>query len=640
MTLSIIIVNYNVKYFLEHCLYSVQKAAQGIDTEVLVIDNDSADNSVNYLKPLFPEVVFVENKENMGFGRANNLGLKMAKGNYILFLNPDTLIQEDSLRKCITAFEADEKIGAIGVRMIDGSGRFLKESKRSFPSPSTSMYKLFGLSKLFPHSPVFSKYHLGHLNDKNNHVVDVLAGAFMMIRSDVLQKTGGFDKDFFMYGEDIDLSYRIQKAKYKNLYLADTTIIHFKGESTNLGSLNYVKMFYQAMEIFVKKHYGSTRKSIFIILLQIGIWLRAFLSILSGIIKKAGLVIVDALIFLSCFWVSTLLWNRYIKPETDYPETLLWIAFSIFTILYIGVAWFWGLYDKKGYRTKNVISAAIFAIVILLALYSLLPEHYRFSRGIVLLGSLLGYTTIFFFRQCLIKTGIIKSNQKKAIHYVGLIAGNKQDFQNILKIVHQTGEEDSFVGYTDDIDILETMQKDLIVQKIIFCENTYNYADIITMVEKMPHQLQCRFYCGLGKTIIGSYSKNESGIAASYKYYRLNDPFYRRIKRLFDITTALFFLFSLPVHLFFIKNPAGFITNIVSVLSGKKTWVGFTAISAETPLYKPGIIPLTSSRKNSQPTAYQPNNTRIDDWYAKNYSVNIDLNRIIFFYKKLGQKIN
>ena len=272
LMLSIVIVNYNVKYFLEQCLYSLRKTISGIPTEIIVVDNQSTDGSIEYLKHRFPEVQFVVNDINDGFAKASNKGLGFSHGRYILFLNPDTLLSENTLEKCISFFEFNKDAGALGVKMIDGSGKFLKESKRSFPSPSTSFYKLFGLSRLFPRSKIFSRYYAGHLDKNKNHEVDVLAGAFMLIRKEVADKLAGFDEDFFMYGEDIDLSYRIQESGYKNYYLAETEIIHFKGESTRRGSLNYVRMFYTAMSIFVKKHYGGTKAGLFNAALHIAIW--------------------------------------------------------------------------------------------------------------------------------------------------------------------------------------------------------------------------------------------------------------------------------------------------------------------------------------------------------------------------------
>jgi len=285
LTLSIIIVNYNVKYFLEQCLYSVFKSAlKSID--VIVVDNNSTDGSITYLKPLFPQVLFIENKNNPGFAKACNQGLAVAKGEYVLFLNPDTLIAEDTLATCLNFFGFTPSAGAVGVRMVDGSGQFLKESKRSFPGPLTSFFKLSGLTHVFPTSRLFARYYLGHLSASQNQEVDVLAGAFMMMPKRVLESVGSFDEAFFMYGEDVDLSYRIQKEGYKNYYLATTTIIHFKGESTSRGSLNYVRLFYSAMSLFVKKHFSGTKAGVFNAFIHAAIWARAGLSATGLVAKK------------------------------------------------------------------------------------------------------------------------------------------------------------------------------------------------------------------------------------------------------------------------------------------------------------------------------------------------------------------
>ena len=286
MDLSVIIVNYNVKYFLEQCLHSVIKACAGVDSEIIVVDNNSSDGSRAWLEPRFPSVRFIRNDTNEGFAKANNRVLTIAKGKHILFLNPDTIVAEDSFTKCLEFLKAQPEAGAIGVRMIDGSGKYLKESKRAFPSPMTSLFKLAGLARIFPRSTIFARYYLGQLSDKEDHEVDVLTGAFMMVSKTVLNKTGGFDEIFFMYGEDVDLSYRIQKAGYRNYYFAGTTIIHFKGESTQKGSLGYVKQFYKAMNLFVKKHYSGTRAGVFIFFIQTGILCRATLSAIAGVFYR------------------------------------------------------------------------------------------------------------------------------------------------------------------------------------------------------------------------------------------------------------------------------------------------------------------------------------------------------------------
>lgn len=270
MVLSVIIVSYNVKYFLEQCLCSVQRA-MGPGVEVFVIDNHSSDGTVEYLREKYPFAQFISNDENVGFAKANNQALEMVGGKYVLFLNPDTIIPEDLFSNCLAFMQKHEDAGALGVRMIDGSGKFLKESKRGFPSPWVAFCKMSGLTKFFPRSKTFAGYYLGHLPEKEIHEVDALAGACMFVRKEVLNKIGGFDEQFFMYAEDIDLSYRIQKAGYKNYYLPKTTIVHFKGESTRKDR-KYVRLFYKAMVQFSRKHFGKN------ILLEAAINLRASLA--------------------------------------------------------------------------------------------------------------------------------------------------------------------------------------------------------------------------------------------------------------------------------------------------------------------------------------------------------------------------
>ena len=240
-----------------------------------MVDNNSTDGSREFFEGRFGHVNFIWNQQNLGFGKANNVALKQARGNYILFLNPDTILPEDCLVKCIAFFSRQKKAGALGVKMIDGQGKFLKESKRGFPAPFISLYKLSGLAAAFPRSTVFAKYYLGHLDENENHEVDVLAGAFMMTTKKVLGEVGGFDEDFFMYGEDIDLSYRIQKAGFSNHYFSETAIIHFKGESTKKDSPAYTRMFYGAMQLFVKKHYNNGIAASYSILIRFAIWVRA-----------------------------------------------------------------------------------------------------------------------------------------------------------------------------------------------------------------------------------------------------------------------------------------------------------------------------------------------------------------------------
>jgi GT2 family glycosyltransferase len=287
MLLSVIIVNYNVKYFLEQCLCSVRKAigqmsvATGVsNVEVWVVDNNSKDGSIEYLQPRFPFVQFIKNSVNQGFSKANNQGLQKAKGKYILFLNPDTILPEDAFTSCVAFMETTDDAGALGVQMIDGTGQYLKESKRGFPSMWVSFCKMSGLTRWFPHSKIFARYYMGHLSNQQVNKIDILSGAFMLIRKSLLDETGGFDEQFFMYGEDIDLSYRLQQTGYHNYYYPECTIIHFKGESTRKDS-KYVRQFYKAMVQFVQKHIHGELAWLYTGLLEAVIWLRAAVTFVS-----------------------------------------------------------------------------------------------------------------------------------------------------------------------------------------------------------------------------------------------------------------------------------------------------------------------------------------------------------------------
>lgn len=281
MKLSIIIVNYNVKYFLEQCLYAVQQAMRGIKGEVFVVDNCSTDGSIQYLQQKFTWVNFITNERNDGFARANNMALKKCSGEFVLFLNPDTIVPEYILTETLSFFKTHTDAGAIGVNMIDGRGVFLPESKRAFPSPLVSFFKLSGIAAMFPDSAFFNRYALGNLDQHGIHEVDVLCGAFMMAERSLLKKLNGFDESFFMYGEDIDLSYRIQQAGKKNYYLGHLNIVHFKGESIGNNKSQHNFIFYKAMNVFVKKHYRGISATGLKILLQTGIFLRAVMGFLS-----------------------------------------------------------------------------------------------------------------------------------------------------------------------------------------------------------------------------------------------------------------------------------------------------------------------------------------------------------------------
>lgn len=279
-----VIVNYRLKYFLEQTLLSVREAYTKIPGHTIVIDNNSGDDSIDFLKERFPDVTFICNTENAGFAKANNQGFALADTDYILVLNPDTIIGENTLKDTVEFMDSHNDCAAIGVKMIDGNGNFLPESKRSFPSIWNSFCKLFGLSALFPKSRIFARYHMRYLSENEIHKIEVLAGAFMLLRTSVVKEVGGFDEDFFMYGEDMDLSYRMASDGRSNYYIP-TPIIHYKGECTKTESMNYVKIFYEAMHIFYRKHFPR-RSFISKIFISSAIFMRMCIGAITSVIIK------------------------------------------------------------------------------------------------------------------------------------------------------------------------------------------------------------------------------------------------------------------------------------------------------------------------------------------------------------------
>ncbi|MBQ2950256.1 MAG: glycosyltransferase family 2 protein [Prevotella sp.] len=285
MKLTVIIVNYNVKFFVEQCLDSLERALDGIDSEVFVVDNHSSDGSIEYLKPRFPKVIFIESNHNLGFARANNMAIRQAEGQYVLLLNPDTFVGEQTIKQAIEFMDQHPKVGGAGVKMFNTDGTKALESRRGLPTPLTSFYKMCGLCSKFPESRRFGKYYMGYLSWDKPERIDIISGAFCLMRKEALDKAGHLDEDFFMYGEDIDLSYRLLKAGYDNWYLP-LPILHYKGESTHKSSFRYVHVFYQAMLIFFKKHYGHMHLWV-TLPIKAAIYVRSAMALVSMLTDKA-----------------------------------------------------------------------------------------------------------------------------------------------------------------------------------------------------------------------------------------------------------------------------------------------------------------------------------------------------------------
>ena len=516
MMLSIIIVNYNVEHFLHQCLKSIEKATKKIETEIFVVDNNSIDNSVNMLRKSFSYVKLIINNENKGFSKANNQAIKQAKGKYILLLNPDTILQENTLVETIGFLENNQIAGGLGVKMIDGNGSFLPESKRSLPTPSIAFYKIFGLSNLFPKSKKFGQYHLNYIDENEICEIDVISGAFFMTRRKIIEEIGMLDETFFMYGEDIDLSYRIQKVGYKNFYFPKTSIIHYKGESTKKTSVNYIFMFYKAMIIFVKKHYVTKKAKPLILTINIAIFLRAFISILKRFVIRLIQPSADALIiFLGIYYLQKIWATKYFLNENYYSDNFLQYAMPIYLF-----CWLFGIYIQNGYKKPieplKTAKGIIFGTIIILISYGLLPETLRYSRALILLGALWTIVTLTFFRY--VVNSLTKNNS--TFKRIGVVA-EKEEFERITKIIKNSHPNIKFIGQIntnkkniDSLGNIKQLNEVLKIHKlneIVFSAKDVNANEIMKHMSNINNHLSIKISPSESTFIIGSNSIHTQG---------------------------------------------------------------------------------------------------------------------------------
>ncbi|MCC6723825.1 MAG: glycosyltransferase, partial [Saprospiraceae bacterium] len=661
--LDTIIVNYNVRHFLEQCLLSVRKAnPNGELGGVWVVDNNSSDDSVAMVREHFPEVQLIANQQNTGFSTANNQAIRASKGKYVLLLNPDTVVAEDTLTKCLSFMEAHSEAGGLGVKMVDGSGQFLPESKRGFPSPWVAFCKTFGLSAIFPKSKTFGRYHLGYLSKDETHEVDVLAGAFMLLRRSVLDKIGLLDEAFFMYGEDIDLSYRIVKEGYKNYYLADTTIIHYKGESTKKGSLNYVRTFYQAMIIFARKHFQGRQARLFIAMIYGAIWLRAGMTLLGNFFKKSQLPLLDALLMFGGLWLSKTFWASYFYQDPNWFKTaFMQFNAPFYTFVWLAALWFSGGYDEP-FNLRRLTRGLLLGTVVISAVYGFLPLDFRPSRAVILLGtawSLLALTAlrlVFHF----FKTGNLSIGRTRLANLA--IVGSEAECERVRGLLAKAGVEKNFIGkvgsstvgrscpetsggqpgaeYLGGVDKLDELVALYHLDEIIFCLKNITSSQTISWMERLGPQIEYRTVPEGGQTIIGSSSKNSAGeLYTTSIRFQIARPTARRSKRLLDLSVSFgLLLFSVPM-LFFVKNGGGFLRNLVQVFLGKKSWVGYSkqqplSGSSALPKIKIGVLSpchAFPSKQLDEATAQ-----RLDFFYAKDYTLARDLEVLRKGWRSIG----
>ncbi|MEW6469403.1 MAG: glycosyltransferase [Bacteroidota bacterium] len=652
MKLSVIIVNYNVEHFLEQCLHSVRKAIKNIPAEVFVVDNNSIDGSVAMVREKFPEVRLIANTRNTGFSYANNQAIRASKGEYVLLLNPDTVVEEDTFEKSVRFMDEHPDAGGLGVMMLDGKGNFLPESKRGLPTPAVAFYKIFGLARLFPRSKTFGRYHLGYLDKDQTHAVDVLAGAYMLLRRSVLDKVGLLDEDFFMYGEDVDLSYRITKGGYKNYYFAGTRIIHYKGESTKKSSVNYVFVFYRAMIIFARKHFSQGNARLFSFFINLAIYLRAAAAVISRFVKKLFLPLADAAVIYAGFYVIKDWYEHNIKftEGGSYPpELMLYIAPS-YIFLWLITVFFSGGYDRP-VRLTRILRGVAVGTAVILVIYALLPESMRSSRALILMGSAWAALALTVIRLVLHAVGIKNYRLGGSDNKRVVIVGSAEECARVDELLRQTTLRTTFRGYVSpseqggekkentlgNITQLEDIVSIYKVDEVIFCAKDLPAQTIIDQMMKLGNSaVDYKIAPPESLSVIGSNSIDTSGDLYVIDVNSITKPSNRRNKRVVDVMVCLALLPALPAALFIVKKPAGLIRNWFAVLFGFKSWIGLgngSKAGARLPSIKKGVLsPADLFPKEVSPETAE----RLNILYTKDYRSWNDVNIVLRAFRKLG----
>lgn len=629
MKLAVVIVSYNVKYFLEQALRAALQACAGLEAEIWVVDNHSNDGSVAMVQEKFPEVRLIANTENTGFSKANNQAIRASAAEYVLLLNPDTVVAEDCFREVLRFMDAHPQAGGLGIRMLDGGGNFLKESKRGLPTPEVAFYKIFGLSTFFPKSKRFGRYHLSYLSEFENHTVDILAGAFMLMRKSVLDQVGLLDEKYFMYGEDIDLSYRIRLAGYENWYFAESPIIHYKGESTKKDSVNYVRVFYQAMAIFAKQYFSPANARLFGWLIQFGILFRAAISMLKRWSKLFFNPVLDAVLIYGGMTVLTDFWENNIKiaEGTVYPAIFLQAIVPAFVGIWVLSAYFSGAYDKP-FRPSRLLRGLLFGTVVIAAVYAFFPPELRFSRGLILAGAATAMATTLFARGLinLLLHGAWQSAKHSSKRT--LIVGSSAEVDRVHAILQRAGVNSKFVGFLSDAPedqenefyLGNSHQLDLAVAKldvseVIFCGENLSYKNIIANFAQLSGRVDELKIVPPGTDyVIGSKHVDYPGDLYTPDFnLKLNQSTAKRNKRVVDFAAALLLLVAYPLGVWFYPAACRHPLHLLQLLWGQKTLVGYPNQN-KLPRLKAALLDPAGTLLAG------PLRQRIHKAYAKDYS--------------------
>jgi GT2 family glycosyltransferase/lipopolysaccharide/colanic/teichoic acid biosynthesis glycosyltransferase len=669
--LSVVIVNYNVKAFLEQCLIAIDRARGALNIEIFVVDNASVDGSQAMVRKRFPHVKLIENSQNVGFSTANNQGIVKARGEYVLILNPDTLIQEDTLAVLKRHLDENPDVGAVGCKLLNPDGSYQINSRRSFPTPWVAFSRIVGLSKIFPKSRLFGQYNLTYLDPDIESEVDVLSGSLMMLRREALEQVGYFDEEYFMYGEDIDLSYRIKKGGWKVFYTPATQAIHYKGESTKKSEFSAITRFYSTMLIFIRKHFGGRYSLALRVLLTCGIYFRAVMAYLSQMLKNLAPPFIDVVLIV----LSLLIAIRIRFPY--YPLERFIIILPIYAFVWIVSIYLFRAYRrKKSYHLKPVLWGSVFGLLVN-STFTYFFKQFAYSRIVVLISFLLILVLLSIWRIAYRFAGLGSQKGPLARLRRAIIIGAGSEGKRILnKLRARPDMHYEICGFVDfdaknigkEIDgteVLATIDniKELIrienINDVIFSSDRLTNAQILeTIIRARGSGVNFRIVPHEVEYIVAKSSVDDIEAVPLLDINGFAGPLDLMIKRLFDLIVSVFVILvglplillnivagarickrkilgadGRPLGVFVFEGGFGFMKSAplyVSVLAGKLSIVGSEIRDFKEgefhPTYKPGLTGLVQVKlKEKEHGLSQKEKDYYNLYYIKNQSVITDL---------------
>lgn len=643
MDLSIIIVNYNVKDFLHHLLQSINAATRDIQAEVIIVDNASTDGSVEMLRREFSEVTLIASAKNLGFSRANNLGIEKSSGRYILLLNPDTLVGEDTFVTMIDFLDAHKDVGLAGCKLLNPDGTLQLGCRRGFPGPWVSFCKVTGLSSVFPESRLFARYNLTYLDENKSYEVDAISGAFMMIRKEVVENIGGLDEQFFMYGEDLDWCYRVQKAGHKVYYVHTTKIIHYKGESTKRSNIDETRVFYNAMRLFVRKHFSSYL--IIEIILRFAISVRELLAFAAKWKLIFFSIFFDGLLFNTSLYVSARIFEAHTNWHGFLPEAKI-IVYSVPALIQVLAGALAGVYNKERLQFLRPVFSVVTGFFILSSIVYFVKD-FAYSRSIMLMtftGAIILFVLWRLVAKVIFKIGntfsdispkrvFIIGTDAAAKKIAGLLRAKQTQYYSVIGFISKKNDE---IGDTvDDLKVVGSLEnlakmiKEYTVDEIIFTAGSMPYADITEQVAILQKEsVEFKIAGSNLDVLVGK--KNVAlmdDISLVDLTYNIAQPGNRIAKRSFDIIVSLFLLIALPFVTLTsrkLRNNSDF-KKMSPLLrysfSGSYSLVGPRPSTVEhAALGKPGVTGYWFTENEPE-----ENYKKLDVFYGKNQSLWLDI---------------